>query len=670
MKKTLLTVTLAALGVVLSAHAVRAQAPSPTGEKEYGNYLVSGFTELGAQFLGTDGNFKKYRSDLNYNRGFRVFNSSFVARSKDNTGLLFDTLRVNTFGVGRDPNKYLRIEAEKTKWYRFDMNYRRFEYFNNLTNLALNQHTSDTVRKFGDFNLTILPQNQWIRFNLGYTFDRDSGRAVSTTRFSSDEFPVSAPTRTVANDYRFGADAKLWIFDVSFLQGLRYSKDDTTYDISSTNVGNNPTNRSIINTFHRELPTRGRLPFTRFSLHTLIKKKVDFTGRYIYTSTTTRYALNERITGNDNSGNTVLLDQFNVTGTAKRPNGIGDIGVSVFVTDKLTISETFRVNNFRINGGDVFAEALFRQRTTPFGTTILPPVFRDSVSFRQTGYRQFLNTVEADYRLFPRLSFHAGYRYTARRVELGELDIPGSGSLPGEREKNHTNSEFFGFKVRPVSIWTVYFDFEHGSADNVFTRVANYDFNNVRVRSAIRPFKSLTISNSLITRDNTNPTRGTTLPQGNFNVDVNNRVFSSTVDWSPSAKFDVSGGYTYSRLSSDTSIIFFIARVLQNGRSFYLMRDHYFFANTRFQLHPRVTAYINYRISKDTGQGDRTPASATEFVTSFPLTFQSPEAKLTVKLQEHVDLNLGWQFYNYKEKFLNNQNYRAHLPYASVRFSF
>lgn len=670
MKKTLFTISLVALAVALSAHTVRAQQSTAAGEKQYGNYVVSGYTELGVQFLGTDGNFKKYRSDLNYNRGFRVFDSSFVARSKDNTGLLFDSLRVNTFGIGRDPNKYVRVEAEKTKWYRFDMNYRRFEYFNNLTNIALNQHTADTVRKFGDFNLTLLPQNRWIKFNLGYTFDRDAGNSIATTRFSGDEFPAVVPVRTVAHDYRFGADAKVSIFDISFLQGLRYSKEDSTWDIPFTSPGNNPANNTFINTFHREMPARGRLPFTRISIHTLINKKVDITGRYIYTSATTRYTMDEKITGQDSSKNTVNLDHFTVSGDAKRPNGIGDVGISVFATDKLTISNTFRVNNFRINGGDFLAEALFRQRTTPFGTTILPPVFRDTVSLRQTKYRQFSNQIEADYRIYSRLSVHGGWRYTARRVELGELDIPGSGAIPGEFDKNHTNTAFFGFKVKPVNIWSVYFDFEHGTADNVFTRVANYDFNNVRLRTLIRPVSSLAISGTLITRDNTNPTRTLNVPQQNFSVDVNSRVFSGNVDWSPSSKFDVSGGYTYTRLDSNTSIIFFISRVLHNGTSLYFMRDHYFFFNTRFQIHPRVTAFVNYRISKDTGQGSRTPASIDELISGYPLSFQSPEAKLTFKLQEHVDLNLDWKFYQYKEKFLTNQNYRAHLPYATLRFSF
>ena len=60
-----------------------------------------------------------------------------MMRSKDNNAPALDTLMVSSFGWGTDPNKYLRVNAEKTKAYRFDANYRRFDYFNSLNNLAL-----------------------------------------------------------------------------------------------------------------------------------------------------------------------------------------------------------------------------------------------------------------------------------------------------------------------------------------------------------------------------------------------------------------------------------------------------------------------------------------------------------------------------------------------------
>ena len=57
----------------------------------------------------------------------------------------------------------MRVNVEKSEAYRFDANYRRLDYFNNLRNFALNQHTSDTEYRQGDFDLTLLPQNEKLR---------------------------------------------------------------------------------------------------------------------------------------------------------------------------------------------------------------------------------------------------------------------------------------------------------------------------------------------------------------------------------------------------------------------------------------------------------------------------------------------------------------------------
>lgn len=668
MKNKIVLTLLIVLGIALGAMVVRAQSAATSDGVSMGNYTVTQSAELGVRFLGRDGSLNKYRSDLNYGRGFRLFNYDFLARSKDGKGKLFDKFHVTALGWGGDPNEYLRIEVEKNKWYRFDSNFRRFDYFNNLTNLALNQHLADTYRRFGDFNLTLLPDNPRFRAYFGYTLDHNNGTSISTYDYSRDEFPLLAPVRSVANDYRFGIDAKLWVFDVSFLQGFRYFKDDTTYSIPIFEPGNNPTNATTIKFFNREIPTRGRLPFTRFSAHTLLAKKLDFTGQYIYTSSTTRYDFSENVTGTDFSGNNVLRDFFSGKGSAKRPNGIGNIGITYFVTDRLTLSETFRVNNFRIDGGLPLSETLVRTRTTNFGTTVLPTLFLNTLSFRSIGYRLISNTVEGDYKFHPRFSGHFGYRYTDRRVSLGASDQPPLGSFDSETQKNHTNSIFTGFKARPVNMWTVYFDYEHGESDNVFTRVSNYDFNNFRVRTTIKPTKTFNINASLITKNNSNPTQN--ISGQTFGVDVSGRTFTSTVDWFPNSKFSLTGGYTHNHLNSNASIIFFLNGVQTQGNSLYFLRDNYFFFNSFVQLHPRASLYIGYRINKDLGQGDRVASSSTQILSSYPLSYQSPEVRLSFKLREHVEWNLGWQFYNYREKLANTQNYRAHLPYTSLRFAF
>ena len=670
------------LGLVLLASDARAQQseadksktqpPAASGQNgPEAPYTVNSSIEFGVRGIVIDGNADKYRSDLNYTPGFRIFDSSFMMKSKDNDGPVLDTLMVSSFGWGKDPNKYLRVNAEKTEAYRFDANYRRFDYFNDLYNFALGQHTSNTEFRQGDFNLTILPQNEKLRFNLGYSLDRNSGPSVSTFRFNGDEYPAAVPVRMAADEYRVGVDAILWVFDLSVMQGWRFFKEDNQYLVTVPNAGNNPTNSAKINDFYRNAPTRGDTPFTRLSLHTLIKKKLDFTGRFVYTSGSTNYTLFQNGHGTDSSGNNITSDVITQAGSAKRPNAMGDLAATFYATDRLRISETFRVNNFRINGGDLLLESLLRTKTSAGGTTILPPVTTNLLSFRTIDYRRYLNTIEGDFDINSRLSIHAGYRYADRHIELGSSDITVGAAAKPELQKvdNSTNTFIFGFKAKPVKIWSLYMDLERGSADNVFTRVDNYKFTNVRVRSILRPNRTLSFNASLITKDNNNP--AITESSRNFGVNIKSRVFTSSLDWSPNERFGLSAGYTRTNVTSDADIILFLANVQTFGQSQYFMRDNFVFMTGYARLFPRATLYGGYRLHNDPGQGSRS-STASSLIGSFPYEMQSPEAKLVLRLHKNVEWIGGYQYFGYEVPFPNTstQFYHAHLPYTSLRIYF
>lgn len=668
------------LGLVLLASDARAQQPAADKNKPaasgQGNpdapYTVNSSIEFGVRGIAIDGNADKYRSDLNYGPGFRIFDSSFMMRSKDNDGPVLDTLMVSSFGWGTDPNKYLRVNAEKTKAYRFDANYRRFDYFNNIYNFALGQHTANTEYRQGDFNLTILPQNEKLKINLGYSLDRNSGPSVNTIRFNGDEYPAALPLRMAADEYRVGVDTKLWVFDLSFMQGWRYFKQDDQYLITTPNVGNNPTNTAKISDFYRTYPTRGNTPFTRLSVHSLIKKKLDFTGRFVYTSGETNYTFFQNGHGTDSSGNNVTSDIITQSGSAKRPNGMGDLAVTFYATDRFRISETFRVNNFRTNGGDLLLETLLRSKTTPLGTTILPPVVTNTLSFRTIDYRRYLNTIEGDFDINSRLSIHAGYRYADRHIELGANAIPVGGTAPApelDKIDNSTNTFIFGFKAKPFKIWSLYMDMEKGSADNVFTRVDNYDFTNVRLRSILRPNRTFSFNFSAVTKDNSNPAIATN--DRTFGVNIKSRVFTGTADWSPNERVALNAGYTKTNVTSDADIILFLANVQTFGQSRYFLRDNFFFLSGYVQVFPRLTVFGGYRLHNDPGQGSRF-STASLLIGSFPYEMQSPEAKLVFKLHKNVDWIAGYQYFGYEVPLPNTstQFYHAHLPYTSLRISF
>ncbi|MDQ1592247.1 MAG: hypothetical protein QOG71_2874 [Pyrinomonadaceae bacterium] len=696
-----------------------AQPATPAAEVTAGNYNIITSIELGVRGLSVDGNDDKYRSDLNYRAGFRLFDSNFLARAKDGTGGWFDSLLVNSTGWNADPHGSLRINAEKSAWYRFNANVRRNTYQNRLVNHALGQHIRDTRHKFGDFDLRLLPRNRFINFSLGYSFDRNSGDGLTTFNYSNltasrgsaftvrggDEFAVNRTTRTRADEYRAGVEGRVGKLDLGFLQGIRTYADDSQDFINFANQGNNTANTAALLTFQRDMPMHGRAYFTRLNAHTNIARRLDITARYTYTHARTRFNLIETDTGRTaGTGANPLANALTYStiitfpGETVRPSHLGEIGMTWMVTDKLRISETLRHNSFRNEGDHVYNEitSAFRANGTPLFTPA-PAAFAVPIA-RTLEYSRLYNQLEADYQFGPRLAVHFGHRYANRHIDTLNLGrilpapiVNAPGVVSEEEFRFHSNSFFGGFKARPVKQWTLYFDAARGESNDVFTRLDNRKSVNFRVRNRITPARGLGLNVSFITRDNDNP--GETVvdrtlvgPQSSrqFDVQTRDRNFSTSLDWTPPAgRYSLSAGYTHLNAESDAAIAFFPLPAgcvgttavplppCAEGRSRFYLRDHFFYFNANVQFHERFSAFASYRISKDTGQGDRLSDIPNRlFVGSYPLSFQSPEARLVFKLSRNVDWNVGYQYYAYRERFSNAQNYRAHLPNTSLRIYF
>ena len=286
--------------------------PVETGE-DAGDYTVISSVEFGYRGLSVDGDLNKYRSDLNYHAGPRLFDSSFLLRSKNGGGSLFETFLVSSTGWGADPQGNLRVSVEQPEWYRFDATYRRFKYFRFLNNFAnpnwvfspanfsvppkltTGEHGYDTRIQLGDFDLTILPKHERIRFNIGYSPERYSGPAFTNYHAGGNEFMMLSELKSRADDFRVGADGRLGPVNFSFLQGWRRFRDDSTIDLGVTpGINLNPTAASLTS-FDRNEPARGSVNYTRFSLQTLVADRLDITGRIIYSKAKQNYSFVETL---------------------------------------------------------------------------------------------------------------------------------------------------------------------------------------------------------------------------------------------------------------------------------------------------------------------------------------------------------------------------------------
>ena len=603
------------------------------------------------------------------------------------------------------------MSVEKPEWYRFDATYRRFKYFRFLNDFAnpnwvfspatfsvppkvvTGEHGYNTRVRLGDFDLTLLPKNRRIRFNIGYSPERYSGPAFTNYHSGGNEFILLSQLKSRANDFRVGADGKLGPLNFSFLQGFRRFRDDSVIDLGATpGINLNPAVASLTS-FDRNEPARGSVNYSRFSLQTLVAKKLDITGRGIYSKSEQNYSSlesftgrnwNPRITGFPPSPpgatpNILNLGRYNLTGNTERPSWLGDLGLTLLATDKFRLSNTFRVEKFEINGAALFADFFSLTRGTRTDTV----GFSNRDVNTRTEYRKIQNTIEGDYQFDKNYSIHLGYRYGRRRIEEAISGFALNSNAPtalvpvSETEHNNTHAFLGGFKARPLNEWTIYFDAEHGTADNVFTRIGNYNYTNIRAKSRYKPTSRLALNLAVITKNNSSPSEIAGVSLEDFGVSVKSRLFSSSLDWTATPRFSISTGYNYHWINSRAIVDYFFNSVQHPlGNSLYFVRNNFFFVETVAHVAPRVTLFTAYRINKDNGQGNRvaeptgTPGT---LIASYPMSFQSPEARLAIKLHRRLDWNVGYQYYNYNESTIvgpRPQNYHAHLPYTSLRFYF
>ncbi|MFN6963847.1 MAG: hypothetical protein ACK4S4_08780 [Pyrinomonadaceae bacterium] len=692
----------------LSIMIVRAQSSTTqSNETGSGNYTVRSSVEVGYRGIEINGDALKFKSDLNYKAGVRIFDSSFLIDDKTRSPYkLFDTAFMSASGWGADPTGSFRLKMDKSGIYKFDSNVRRVRYFNNLNNFALrwsdtlgrSEHQANTLHHFGDFDLTIRPESETLRVKLGYSFNNTSGPGTWTLRFPSsrgDEFQVSSDTKNRSHDLRAGVEGKLLGFNLGVMYGRRSFTDKSRLFLDTFSPGNNQTDNIRLNSMTRRWPTRGNADWGNFFIQRTFAKVFDLTGRFVYSESRSKFDIEDMLNGRNSANDFVDLDLIQASGVNKRPQARGDIGSTYRVTDDFRISNTFTFDQFSIGGANNFIEAITSRTSAGVNNSSVARTY----SWRTTSYRRFSNLLEGDYQVNRAFAFNLGWRYTQRKVGIGGIDtnlITLAVTLhPLEEHENTTNTLIVGTKIKPTKNWSVYADLERGQSDSVFTRLANNDYWSFRVRSraATRQFA---LNLSATVRNNDNP--GTTVAQTNVPsfesiARTRSRYFSGSFDWTPRSEFSLSTGYTYNHVDSNVDIIVPVgppvgsttpSTSFYRGLSQYFVRDSYFFFDVTARPVRRVSFYASYRINDDRGQGDRVPTAGYNFISSYPLRYQTPEARLAIRLTKNVDWNVGYQYYDYKEKpvvytflpaatpsqFLlpfNAQNYNAHLPYTSIR---
>lgn len=659
-------ITLLLLASALAAQmtvAPTAERVGPPRGETIGGYNILNSFETGYRFASIDGNRNKYRSDVNYLNGIRLLSSSLTVNSREGQGRLFDEILLNTQGLGNDPYQSASLRIQKNKLYRYDLLWRENYYFNPALTISNGQHLMDSTRRLQDHTFTLFPQASFQVFG-GYSRNLQEGAGQTTVNFfdhRGDEFPLFTNVRREQNEYRIGAELRFAGFKLVGHQGWEFFKDDTPAS-ASNQPGNNATDRVALTRLYRAEPYHGETPTTRVNLFTERKGWFALNGRFAYASTRRNFIFDEASVATNRFG-AAQNRQLILFGNGSRPVTAANLTASVFAGPRVVVSNHTSFHQTRINGDSTFRD--FDNATLNFTT----------VDFRFLGIKTITNTTDLDARVTNWMNLHAGYHVAQRDIASERAqtfdDFTDAASAS---QTNVLHAGQFGLRLQPVKPLTFTFDGEIGRANRPIYPTSERNYHGLWGRVQWKQ-RNLRLGAAFRNRYNFNFANL-------WSHSTRSRHYSLDASWTPNGWFGVDAAYSKLHLDTITGIAYFFQGSLNDlDRSYYVSNLHTGFLQARFRLKERVDLFVGYSRTQDAGDGRSTPLAGTTYSSvpafqvaqTFPMTFESPLARLSFRLHNRVRLNVGWQWYRYLEEFRfapAPQDYRAHTGYTSVLWSF
>lgn len=666
MRKTILIIPV--LPWILTAQQVVAPTPAQVGPargENVGEYNITNSFETGYRFSEVTGNRGVYRSDVNYGNGPRLLGTSLTVNSRDGHGHYFDEIVLTTAGLGNDPYESARLRVEKNRLYDYNLLWRLNDYYNPGLSVAFGDHFMDTRRLMQDQDLTLLPQSK-LQFHFGYSNNSQTGPALTSLQefdTRSGIFPLFSNVRRSFNEYRLGVGLDLWGAKLTVFHRWQYFKDDTPLSLDTTT---DPFDATVLKTFYRAEPTHGRSPSWLGNLMAN-RKWWSANAHFDYTGGIRGFIQSEAAAGLDRFGGNINR-QILVSGDAHRPFSTGDLTFSLFPGDRFTLVNYTSFYNQRIDGDSNFLQV---DNLTNIATAL---------TFQFLGIRTIANRTDLHYKAAKWLSVYGGYHYSTRRIQtITGFAVPGS---PAEQtaagQENHENVGAFGFRLKPVKPLALNLDAEIGRNDLAYTPLSDKNYHALS-GSAQYKLRRLLLTAGYRQKYNNNSVTLTTYSS-------RSRDYTANAAWTPRDWFALDAGYSKLHLDTVGGIAFFAAvpriSLVQGLDSIYISNVHAANLGARFVISRKVDVYAGYSITRDTGdgRGSAVPPGTTAPlsllllpVQTFPLSFQSPLARVSVRLTPKLRWNVGWQFYNYHEDFglfSLYQGYHANTGYSSVLWSF
>lgn len=665
MPKLTFAVAALATATLLEAQPTVAPSPEPVGRTrgdDAGNYNIVNSFETGYRFHSVDGNPLRYRSDINYGNGLRLLGSNLTINSRNGHGALFDEIVLTTQGLGNDPYQSATLRVQRNQWYRYDMLWRINDYFNpGLSGLAAG-HLLDTRRQLQDHDLTLFPQSRF-RILAGFSKNSQTGPGLSTINLFDalgDQFSYFANINRRQREFRLGAEAQAAGFKIHVMHGWEHFAEATAYSLNAPSAGVNATDRLTLNTFARTEPYSGDTPFWRGSIVNERKSWYAVNARFSYAGSRRGFTFDEALAGTTRTG-AATTRQTLVTGNGTRPVSTGSITLSLFPSAKWTLTNHTAFHQTGMNG-----DASYREVNNANNATSI-------IYFQNLAIRTVMNASEGSYQANRWLGVFGGYRYSNRRIQSVESQASAFFTdLVSATQRNHLHAGSAGLRLQPLKPLSIVLQTEIGRADQPFVNTSE---RNYHVLGGRIQYKQGPVRLQLYTRANYN-TNSSSL----FTHSARTRATGADASYAFKRWISLDAGYSKQHWDTLTGLAYFASgEFVQSDSSLYISNIHTGYLSVHGSWRQRVDLTLGYTRVQDTGDGRATPLGGTaagsqlavlRAAQTFPLAFQSPLARLSIKLHDKIRWNFGYQFYGYREDFQTAQNYRAHTGFTSLIWSF
>ena len=446
--------------------------------KDIGGFHVTQSIELGGRISDVTGSQAMYDTLVDQQTGARILEQSLTMQSLTHLDI-FDTLTLNSFGWGGDPEQAARLRISKYGWYNFSGSYQHMQNYFDYDLLAnplnpaagatpfipilTSPHSYYDRQNLYNFDLVVLPMHR-ISFRMGYNRNRISGPSFSSVHEGTDALN-SLNWDTTLNGFRFGADFRVnKKTTLSYTQSLQYYSGGQTSALDPFNswpLSNGATVSFGLPWFNSGSPCSAPLkngianpvcngyfnyslfqhvntsiPTEQVNLRSSSLKWLDFNGQYQYSHASSGTPLRAIFSGLTSRSNNLGYDTGGSQSNSRWNSSSADVSATIHINDQLRFVEVFRFRNFSVAGTFLDQEAAYFNAASLGAGSLLNPVatfpptvlthgsssaadVTNEVNTSMLGQRTFQNDFQLQYDLSRNFGVRTGFLWTNYVIQPG-----------------------------------------------------------------------------------------------------------------------------------------------------------------------------------------------------------------------------------------------------------